>query len=241
MPKQLLKTPAGQLQWAQLFEPAKAMDEDKPDLWKVDLVLPWQQPAYELTQQLEAVYMEAHGHGAKPAEHAWPFQMEKIDDKETGNIVFKFKRNTVNSKGRPVSRPVVVDAARCRWPDNMLIGNGSVGIVAFSSYAWKNRLGKHGVSLYLEMVQVIEHVPYDQFSPEDIFDEVEGGFRATDSGTEGVLDSADTPSPLGSTGIPPGVARPQHQPAPSEDSLAWTRAARTLANIPVVSDEEVPF
>lgn len=248
MAKTMMKTPIGMLQWAQILEPAKALDADKPDLWKVDLVASWDQASYELTQALETVYMEAFGRNASPAEHAWPFKMEALDGKDTGNIIFTFKRSTINSNGRPVSRPIVVDSQRNAWPKELLIGNGSYGIVAFSPFTWRNKLGKCGVSLYLDGVQVLSHVPYESFDAESTFDVVEGGFVAP----QGDMFGQAAPEPQAAAAAPlappaparpaparPAPARPTpaptRPPAPSGQAQPWSVVAGPA------SDEEVPY
>lgn len=221
MPKQLLKTPRGMLQWAQILEPTKSLDDSKPDLWKVDLVTPWNQVAYELTQVLEAIYTQTYGPNATPAEHAWPYKMETMDGKDTGNVVFTFKRNTINSNGRPVGRPIVVDAARNPWPRGLLIGNGSEGIVAFSPYAWRNNLNRCGISLYLEAVQVLSHVPYESLDAEAVFDEVPGGFVAPRK--EEVFGQGEASDPAATSAppsAPPSPMRPPGAPAPSRAPAA---------------------
>jgi hypothetical protein len=212
MPKQLLRSPRGMLQWAQILEPVKSLDPNKPDLWKVDLVTPWNQESYELTQALEVVYTQEFGGNSSPAEHGWPFKMETMDGRETGNIIFTFKRNTINNNGRPVSRPIVVDSARNPWPRGLLIGNGSEGIVAFSPFTWRNNLNRCGISLYLDAVQVLSHVPYESLDAETVFDAVPGGFVAPRE--EEVFGQAEAPA----------TDAPAQQPVAAHGGYDMTRA-----------------
>ena len=94
---------------------------------------------------------------------------------------FRFKRKETSNRGNTLPPPVVVDAKRTPWPADTLIGNGSKGKVAFDPYGWDSPTarGAKGMSLWLNMLQVIELVPYARATPEDTFEEEEGTTFAT--------------------------------------------------------------
>ena len=66
----------------------------------------------------------------------------------------------------------VYDSRRKPWPEDKLIGNGSVCRVAWSTYDW-NKNGKSGRSAGLQAVVVMEHVPYESVDKDELFDGLE--------------------------------------------------------------------
>lgn len=178
MPRQILVTPKGVLHWAKVVGPAR---EDKgkphkPRAWSCEIHYPMGGPeALMLAEKIEELFFNKVGKGVKVSKNGWPFS-EVLDENEkpTGMLRFRFRRNETNEeRTRQFSPPQVVDSKRNPW-DGQLIGNNSVGKVAFTWWTWKDEYNKDGISLNLEGVQVLELVPYGGFNAEDTFPEEEG-------------------------------------------------------------------
>jgi hypothetical protein len=174
MARQTLVTPACLLYWVKVLgEPVpNRVDPTKPRSWSVEAHFLPEDPNFLLLSQLsEQAFIEAHGPNAKQGEtpFGWAPALDK-DKNPTGYMRFRIGRNETSKQGRKFDPPTVIDAAKRRWPENLQIGNGSIGKVAYTIFPWKNAFGKCGVSLGLEGVQVLEHVPYGG-SAMDAFDE----------------------------------------------------------------------
>ncbi len=234
MAKELLVTPLGELKWAKVFEPEDPRDEGKSRVWSIDLVLDNESPdCLALMTKIEELQQTANGAGAKIDKKGWPFK-DELDQNEqpTGRTVFRFKRNETSKKGNTISPPVIVDAKRKAWPADGLIGNGSKGKVAYSFYGWDSPTtrGAKGLSLWLEMVQVIDFVPYQRASAEDAFEEEEGyEVEETVSATpftDALRDPAPAPAPAAAL-------------TPSQ--RLQQRAQQVAAEAADGFEEEVPF
>ena len=99
------------------------------------------------------------------------------EDKESGEMYIKPTRKTQKQDGTPLSPPVVVDGQKQPWPENKLIGNGSVCnvIVALKEV---NNFGTPGVKAYLNKVQVVHHIPYTGDEDFDVVDDPEAQAEA---------------------------------------------------------------
>ena len=134
------------VRYAKVIKPGHAFDEGQPDLWSVNI--------YPTDSDRELLLAS----GAT----------EKID--KNGEGFFIAKRNTVNKKNEAVQPPPVVDAKKV--PFTQEVGNGSVCNIAITPFAWTK--GKSsGVLLYLNAVQVVNHVAASQGV--DAFDVVDTG------------------------------------------------------------------
>jgi hypothetical protein len=229
MAKELLVTPLGELKWAKVFEPEDPRDEGKSRVWSTDLVLDNDSPeCLALMTRIEELQQTANGAGAKIDKKGWPFK-DEVDqnDQPTGRTVFRFKRNETSKKGNSISPPVIVDAKRKTWPADDLIGNGSKGKVAYSFYGWDSPTtrGAKGLSLWLEMVQVIDFVPYQRASAQDAFEEEEG-YEA----------EVATPTPFAEE-----VAKPAPAAALTPSQRLQQRAQQVAAEAADGFEEEVPF
>ena len=230
MAKELLTTPAGELKWAKLFDPDEPMEAGKSRAWSVDLVLSNDAPeCLALMTKIEELMQTANGANAKLDKNAWPFKDEVDQNNQpTGRTVFRFKRNETSRKGNVLSPPVVVDSKRRAWPTDELIGNGSTGKVAYSFYGWDSPTvrGAKGLSLWLEMVQIIDFVPFQRASAEDAFEEEEG-YEVEDVGSKTPFtDALREPAPT----------------APLTPSQRLQqRAAQVAAEQADGYEEEVPF
>jgi hypothetical protein len=234
---QTLVTPQGEAFWAKVFEPEEdRFDEGKPRQWSISLSLPsGSKAAILLMSDLEYNYGVLHGE-TKPSKHAWPFREElDADGAATGKIEFRFKRNEVTTKGKPVPPPIVCDAKKAPWPsgpDAPLIGNGSLVKVAYRVWGWEDKFGKAGISLALEAVQVLKLVAYDRPDPMDSFAE-EDGYQA--SRTADALDAFDDEAPA------PAAPKAAAAPRPRKANAAPVAAARRSPVTEDDDDEEVPF
>lgn len=133
------------VRWAKVHRPGKAYDEGHPDEWSITM--------YVTDEDREALMAR----GAMPKE-----------DKD-GAEFFIAKRATKSRAGGDIKPPVVVDRTKATFTDD--IGNGSVCNVAVTVIPWTKGQRK-GVKLYLQGVQVVNHVAY-RASGDDVFDAVE--------------------------------------------------------------------
>lgn len=139
------------VKWAKLIRPGAAFDEGQPDLWSVNMYV-----TAEDRDRLLAIGCTA--------------KTDK-DDQE----FFIAKRNTVNKNGEHVKPPALVNGHKHPFTEE--VGNGSVCNIAVTPFAW-TKAKKSGVILYLNAVQVINHVPASNGA--DVFDVV--GDAASGSG-----------------------------------------------------------
>jgi hypothetical protein len=131
------------VKYAKLIRPGAAFDEGQPDLWSVNM--------YVTTEDEGKLFAL----GVSP----------KTDKEDQAFYVAK--RNVTSKTGAPVKPPSLVDAKK--QPVTEEVGNGSVCNIAVTPFAWKKG-AKTGVILYLNAVQVINHVPFGNFDP---FTEIE--------------------------------------------------------------------
>lgn len=122
------------VKYAKVVRPGKAYDESKPDEWSVNL------------------YPDPEGDAALRSNKCTPKM-----DKEGGEF-YVAKRATKNTKGDDVKPPLIVDGAKNPW-NGSDIGNGSVCNVKVTLFPWE-RKGRKGVYIYLNAMQVVNHVPY---------------------------------------------------------------------------------
>lgn len=119
------------VKYAKLIKPGQAMDENQPDLWSVNMYV------------TDADHAILNDLGAVP----------KVD--KSGVEYFVGKRNVKNKKGEDVKPPAIVD--KKKQPFTEEIGNGSECNIAITPFHW-TKLGKSGVLLYLNAVQVVNFV-----------------------------------------------------------------------------------
>lgn len=178
MAKPLIVTPLMEFQWAKVFEPEDSMEAGKPRAWSIDGILHMNDGAtLDFVTMLETQFQTLNGAGARADKNGWPWKEETdASGAATGRLVFRFRRNETSQRGKTLPPPVIVDAKRQPWPADQLIGNGSKGKIAFDPYGWDSPTGRgaKGMSLWLNMVQVIEFVPYVVATAEDVFAEEEG-------------------------------------------------------------------
>lgn len=143
------------VKYAKVIRPGKAYDESQPELWSVNMYL-----TDEDRDQLMA-------RGINPKE-----------DKD-GSEFWVAKRNTVSKSGDPVKPPTIVTASKAPW-NGEDIGNGSVCNIAVTLFPWAKSKTQKGTLLYLNALQVVNHVPYNAGGG-DVFDAVEGSTTNDDA------------------------------------------------------------
>ena len=136
------------VKYAKVIRPGKAYDDSQPELWSVNM--------YVTDEDREALMAR----GINPKE-----------DKD-GSEYWIAKRNTVNKAGDPVKQPTIVAANKGAWIGDD-IGNGSVCNVAVTLFPWQKSKTQKGTLLYLNAIQVVNHVPYSSGGG-DVFDAVQG-------------------------------------------------------------------
>jgi len=130
------------VRYAKVHTPGKAYEETAPPEWSIN--------CYVSDENRDLLM----AHGVQPKE-----------DKE-GAEYFTAKRATKSRAGADVKPPIVVDAKKAPFTDD--IGNGSVCNVAVTLFPW-TKGKKSGVKVYLQAVQVMTHIPYGKGSV-DAFD-----------------------------------------------------------------------
>jgi len=225
MPRELIVSPRGEALWAKVTgDAAEGYEEDAPRAWSVSLLLDPNDPeTISFIERLEAQFEAMHGKGVKVASNGWPFGDETTKDEKgravpTGKVKFNFKRREFTAKGNAKPAPVVVDAKKKAWPQEMLIGNGSKVKVAFSPWPWSGPSGK-GMSLELESLQVLDLVPFEKPPAADAFDE-EDGFE---------VETPESSTPFAAEPEPQGFA-----------AQLKARAAQVMAEAKDL-EEDVPF
>ena len=128
-------TPKGELRYPWLTQPDTRFDPEGK--YKVVLVLDAADPAVE---ELVGKIQDA------------------LNEKGLENAPFKETDDGFEFKFSSAYRPGVFDAHRNRIPDEIRIGSGSVGKVAYQPNVYKGFGG--GINLYLKGVQVLEFKPY---------------------------------------------------------------------------------
>jgi hypothetical protein len=134
------------VRYAKVHTPGKAYEETAPPEWSIN--------CYVSDENRDLLM----AHGVQPKE-----------DKE-GAEYFTAKRATKSRAGADVKPPIVVDAKKAPFTDD--IGNGSVCNVAVTLFPW-TKGKKSGVKVYLQAVQVMTHIPYgkggvDAFDVHDV-------------------------------------------------------------------------
>ena len=173
---EILYSPKGEFSWAKVLGEPRGFDGDmEKRSWSVNLLLDDTDPqCQELIQKIKDKYVEEHGK-KKPHQHGVPYKPHVDQDgNATGKMQFTFKRPEFTSRGDAKGAPTVVDATGVqKWPEDKLIGNGSVGRVKFHIYPWGLGKPNPGVGMELRGVQVLELVEYETddggFSQEDGF------------------------------------------------------------------------
>lgn len=211
MGQKILISPPGELLWPKLLEPGpleKVKEGKVPKTgWSTDLLLPERRVVVDEdtgerqvlpdpdTQKFKDIitnfFFEKHGQGKRPGQNGKPWKPFLDEHGEpTGMLIFRFKTNQFFNERdpasgeifrRPLPPPHVEDAQGRLWPKDLLIGNSSIGKVAYKMYAWANEEAGLGVSLDLAGARILVHVPYERPSAADAFGDPEPGFTVANS------------------------------------------------------------
>ena len=151
-------TPIGIIKWAHVHKPKPPFkgEESKGSHYEVDIAFSisdpaWKKWASEMKAKIDALPVQIDRETDLPMPHKQPIKFEFDGDKKTGNFTVKFKSNER-------FRPSVVDGQKNLIPENVIIGNGSLGRVSYTEAAY-DRLGG-GIALYLNGVQVTKLEQY---------------------------------------------------------------------------------
>jgi hypothetical protein len=171
----------GKAMWAKVFDPETKFNPD--GVYSIDVVIP-EDEAASVCEQLDNIceaefnkHVKANPKLKASLSIRKPYQPEVDNDgNETGNIVFKVKKN---AKGRSrdgtvyvAPKPVVLDSKR-NPVTGVLIGNGSTVKVAFDISPYMMPATKQvSTSLRMKGVQIIDLVEYA--NGKDMFDEEDG-------------------------------------------------------------------
>ena len=189
MASETLVTPAGEVLFANVLKP-KLVKNKKGEKLQYGIVLlqadPDQDPGSKLLiGSLHKAFMDHFGGNAKYGANGKPWKRETLTNEDgveipTGLVRITFSRDTHTARGTELPAPVITDAKGNPWPVNLAIGNGSVCKIAYSLYLWDNVEGGKGLTAQLQMVRVINHVPYTmQACDPNIFGPPEAGTDVT--------------------------------------------------------------
>lgn len=138
--------------YAKVIRPGKAYDDSHPDEWSVNMYV---------TQEDSDRLIDK---GVMPKED------------KNGNPYFIAKRSTKTRNGDDQKPPGVVDSAKRPFTED--IGNNSVCNIVVTLIPW-TKAKRNGIKLFLQAVQVVNHVPYAQ-AAEDYFDAIDTPGDGTD-------------------------------------------------------------
>jgi hypothetical protein len=149
-------SPKGKASWPKLFKPDTRFNPE--GVYQTGLILSPEEAA-DFQEKVKEAFVEEYGKG-KLDKALMPW---KLDDE--GNVVLNFKSKR---------KPMIVDSQGQAINGEMNVGGGSIIKVGTGINPW-SIAGKMGVTLYLNAVQIIELVEFNN-SP---FGKEEGGFVAT--------------------------------------------------------------
>jgi hypothetical protein len=184
MPKELIKTPVGEVRWFKLTGAARPnkFDPTKAPGWSTDFILDNTNPDHQqFLLELEEQFSALHGAAKK---HSKAFPWGPLEDKDRdGKVTRDNSKTVIRFKATQFSRndgttsegPRLMDSAKNPWDHNKELANGSKVIIAFNIYAWQSPTGA-GITLEPKAVMVVDYIPFDRVDAADLFDEVPGGY-----------------------------------------------------------------
>ena len=159
MSKIKITTPKGALKWAQITGAGKK-DLQGRDIFSVDIEIE-QAAAQELVDQIDALWESDKPKGAKdPKSTGYRFN----DD---GTVKFSFKTSALYPSG-DAKEVAIYDAKAERVKLKDKIGNGSIGRVSGMASIYDAGVAARGVTLYLDSVQLIKLVKYEEAASFDV-------------------------------------------------------------------------
>jgi len=217
---QIHLTPLGKCEWAHILNPQTKFDSDGVYSIKLDLGEIDAKPIVNLIRQATQDRKEAEIQLGRNVV-GWANPPWKVEE-ETGVYKFTFKQKALGKPKNKDPFPIsidVLDAKTNVWPKDILIGNGSLVIVAFTVYTWNSAAqGGIGTTLQLKAVQIIEHVHYEAEAKDYGFQAEEG----VDMGGQPFYPEASQDK--GANGDDPaktGAPYKQHTDGPVEDDIPF--------------------
>lgn len=207
-------TPKGRVEYAHILEPQRQIgDQVIEPTYSVTLLMDDSPEVRQFIGQLDAEMDKAENMAQETANQAKGRSKGKLPTKHDENygqvydddgnpmpqyfVKAKAKAEGVTQSGKAWKfRPTVFDSKGKPWPEKNppLIGNGSVGRLALTAYAYAAPIG-YGVSIRLEAAQIIDLVEYGGRSATDYGFAVEEGYDISDPAPK-ALDDDSSPDEL---------------------------------------------
>lgn len=124
--------------------------------WSVVVKLP-KAEAKQYYADMKAHYEACRKRNSKLPEFTKVFGMKK--DEENGTVTFEAKKKGMNAAGAVNKPPTVIDSSKNAWPSDKLdFWSGSIGTVRMRAFPTVDPDGEGGISLLLDVVQVLKPV-----------------------------------------------------------------------------------
>jgi len=180
MSTQKITTPVGDLQWM-FIDGEGREDLNGNKKYTANIVLD-KDTAQTVIDKLEEFWNDNKPKGAKKPK-SMGYKPEKKDDKETGNFSFIFKTNPTYADGTDKEIAIYNAKANKISLGGKKIGNGSKGAISGSMGVYSAPGNQHGVTLYLDAVQLTKFVEFSEGA--DFGVQEDGGFEGVDTSVEG--------------------------------------------------------
>jgi hypothetical protein len=160
MSKIKITTPRGELKWASVTGAGKK-DLQGRDIFSVDIEIS-ADVGKELMDQIDGLWESDKPKGAKDPKSTG---YRVAEDGQT--VKFTFKTSAVYPSGDP-KEVTIYDAKAQRTKVTDKIGNGSIGRVSGMASIYDAGVAARGVTLYLDAVQLIKLVRYEEAASFDV-------------------------------------------------------------------------
>jgi hypothetical protein len=160
MSKIKITTPRGELKWASVTGAGKK-DLQGRDIFSVDMEIS-ADVGKELMDQIDGLWESDKPKGAKDPKSTG---YRVAEDGQT--VKFTFKTSAVYPSGDP-KEVTIYDAKAQRTKVTDKIGNGSIGRVSGMASIYDAGVAARGVTLYLDAVQLIKLVRYEEAASFDV-------------------------------------------------------------------------
>ncbi len=188
--------------WPRLDQPYRYNSQEKrteacaPNVTGAGYSIAWDMPmaeAKELYGVLKKHYAATKAHNSKLPDFAQVFGMKK--DEAAGTVRFTAKKRAISNDGK-VNKPPVVIGADMKPLDDKAIWSGSHGNLRVLAFAATDPDGAGGISLLLDVVQVVKAV-YGGDDIETDFAPVKTNANALDDYEESPTGVVPPPKPAG--------------------------------------------
>lgn len=204
-------TPKGRIEYAHVLEPQRSIgDQAIEPTYSITLIMDESLEVMQFLGNLDAEMDKAENMARESANQAKGRSKGKLPTKHDENygqvydddgnplpqyfVKAKAKAEGITQSGKAWKfKPTVFDSKGKPWPekDPPLIGNGSIGRLALTAYAYAAPIG-YGVSIRLEAVQIIDLVEYGGRNATDYGFMVEDGYDISDPAPK-ALDNDSSP------------------------------------------------